>query len=143
MPSSKPPSRPWRFLTDTPQAILEGLLEAEFDHISPASPTLFDRFLSYLDFIGVRETLDNFPDPRQRRSILARSARKPASLEHFVPVRFLAQTLLVRPLFAVSSLAELGPVLSASPPVLHLLGFNAHQIEHSFRAHANRRPFDE
>ena len=39
----------------------------------------------------------------------------------------------------------------ASPPVLHLLGFNAHQtcgersrtIEHGFRANANRRPLDE
>ena len=61
----------------------------------------------------MRETLDLFPDPRTRRSI---------------PVRFFAQVLLLRPLFAVSSLAQLGPVLSASPPILHLLGFNAHQI---------------
>ena len=70
----------------------------------------------------MRETFDHFPDPRQRRSI---------------PVRFLTQALLVRPLFAVSSLAQLGPALSASPPILHLLGFNAQQIERGFRANAN------
>lgn len=118
----------WQFLTEDVEAILEGLRQAEFDHIYPANPTLFDRFLAYLGEVGVRETLDRFPDPRQRRSI---------------PVRLLAQVLLVRPLFAVSSLAQLGPVLSADPAVLQLLGFNAHQIEHGFRANANRRPFDE
>lgn len=108
--------------------MVSGLREAEFDHIYPAGPTLFDRFLTYLDSIGVRETLEAFPDPRKRRSI---------------PVRFLAQVLLVRPLLAVSSLAQLGPALSASPPVLHLLGFNAHQIEKGFRTNARQRPFDE
>ena len=118
----------WQFLTEDVEAILEGLRQAEFDHIYPANPTLFDRFLAYLGEAGVRETLDQFPDPRQRRSI---------------PVRFLTQTLLVRPLFAVSSLAQLGPVLSTDPALLQLLGFNAHQIEHGFRANANRRPFDE
>jgi hypothetical protein len=118
----------WRFLTENGAAILAGLREADFEHIYPASPTLFDRFLSYLDVIGVRATFDRFPDHRQRRSI---------------PVRFFTQTLLVRPLFAVSSLAQLGPVLSAAPEVLHLLGFNAHQIAHGFRANANQRPFDE
>lgn len=121
-------SQSWKFLSNDPAAILEGLREADFEHIYPASPTLFDRFLSYLDVIGVRDTLDTFPDHRQRRSI---------------PVRFLAQTLLVRPLFAVSSLAQLGPVLSASPEILHLLGFNAHQIEHGFRTNAHQRPFEE
>jgi hypothetical protein len=118
----------WRFLTEDATAILAGLREADFEHIYPASPTLFDRFLSYLDVIGVRATFDQFPDHRQRRAI---------------PVRFFTQTLLVRPLFAVSSLAQLGPVLSAAPEVLHLLGFNAHQIAHGFRANANQRPFDE
>jgi hypothetical protein len=34
-------------------------------------------------------------------------------------------------------------VLSTDPAVLQLLGFNAHQIEHGFRANAHRRPFDE
>ena len=126
---SKTPSQPhWRFLTEDAEAILAGLREADFEHIYPASPTLFDRFLSYLGVIGVRETLDQFPDHRQRRSI---------------PVRFFTQTLLVRPLFAVSSLAQLGPVLSAAPEVLHLLGFTAHQIAHGFRANANQRPFEE
>jgi len=128
--------RPWQFLTEDAQAILfaalraglEGLREAEFDHIYPASPTLLDRFLAYLDEVGVRATLDSFPDPRQRRSL---------------PVRLLAQTLLVRPLSAVSSLAQLGPVLTRDPGVLHLLGFNAYQIAHGSRANANRRPFDE
>jgi hypothetical protein len=126
---SKTPSQPqWRFLTEDVTAILAGLREAEFEHIYPASPTLFDRFLSYLSVIGVRDTLDTFADHRQRRSI---------------PVRFFTQTLLVRPLFAVSSLAQLGPVLSASPEVLHLLGFTAHQIAHGFRANAQQRPFEE
>jgi hypothetical protein len=128
MPKKQPSSQTWRFITHDPEQILQGLREAEFEHLYPASPTLFDRFLSYLEVIGVRETLDTFPDPRQRRSI---------------PVRFFTQTLLVRPLCAVSSLAQLGPVLSASPEILHLLGFNAHQIEHGFRANANQRPFDE
>jgi len=118
----------WQFLTEDVEAILEGLRQAEFDHIYPANPTLLDRFLVYLGEAGVRETRDQFPDPRQRRSI---------------PVRFLTQTLLVRPLFAVSSLAQLGPVLSTNSAVLHLLGFNAHQIEHGFRANAQRRPFGE
>jgi len=118
----------WQFLTEDVEAILEGLRQAEFDHIYPANPTLFDRFLAYLGEAGVRETLDQFPDPRQRRSI---------------PVRFLTQTLLVRPLFGVSSLAQLGPVLSTNAAVLQLLGFNAQQIEHGFRANAQRRPFDE
>jgi len=102
----------WRFLTEDVEAILEGLLHAEFDHIYPANPTLFDRFLAYLGEAGVRETLDQFSDPRQRRSS---------------PVRFLTQTLLVRPLFAVSSLVQLGPVLSTNAAVLQLLGFNAEQ----------------
>ena len=121
-------SQTWKFLTEDVESILEGLRQADFDHIYPASPTLFDGFVRYLDESGVRGTLDSFPDPRKRRSI---------------PVRFLAQTLLVRPLFAVSSLSQLGPVLSADPAVLHLLGFNAHQIRNGFRANANRRPFDE
>jgi hypothetical protein len=128
MPTRPPSSQPWRFLTEDTEAILAGLREGEFEHIYPASPTLFDRFLSYLDHVGVRDTLDTFPDHRQRRSI---------------PVRFLTQTLLVRPLCAVSSLAQLGPVLSASPEILHLLGFNAHQIAQGFRANARQRPFDE
>lgn len=128
MPTRQPSSQSWRFLTQDVEAILAGLREGEFEHIYPASPTLFDRFLSYLDCVGVRDTLDTFPDHRQRRSI---------------PVRLLAQTLLVRPLCAVSSLAQLGPVLSAAPEVLHLLGFNAHQIAHGFRANARQRPFDE
>ena len=128
MPTRQPASQSWRFLTEDAEAILAGLREGEFEHIYPASPTLFDRFLSYLDHLGVRDTLDTFPDHRQRRSI---------------PVRFLAQTLLVRPLCAVSSLAQLGPVLSASPEVLHLLGFTAQQIAHGFRANARQRPFDE
>jgi hypothetical protein len=118
----------WQFLTEDVEGILEGLRQGEFDHIYAANPTLFDRFLAYLGEAGVRETLDQFPDPRQRRSI---------------PVRFLTQTLLVRPLFAVSSLAQLGPVLSTNAAVLRLLGFNAQQIEHGFRANAQRRPFDE
>lgn len=118
----------WQFLSEDVEAILEGLRQAEFDHIYPANPTLFDRFLAYLGEAGVRETLDQFPDPRQRRSI---------------PVRFLTQALLVRPLFAVSSLAQLGPVLSTNAAVLHLLGFNAQQLAHGFRANAQRRPFDE
>ena len=92
MPTQQPSSQSWRFLTEDAEAILAGLREAEFEHIYPASPTLFDRFLSYLDHLGVRETLDAFPDHRPRRSI---------------PVRFLTQTLLVRPLCAVSSLAQL------------------------------------
>ena len=128
MPTRQPSSQLWRFLTEDAEAILAGLREAEFEHIYPASATLFDRFLSYLDYLGVRDTLDTFPDHRQRRSI---------------PVRLLAQTLLVRPLCAVSSLAQLGPVLSASPEILHLLGFNAHQIAQGFRANARQRPFDE
>ncbi len=128
MPTRPPSSQSWRFLTEDVEAILAGLREGEFEHIYPASATLFDRFLSYLDQVGVRDTLDTFPDHRQRRSI---------------PVRFLAQVLLVRPLCAVSSLAQLGPVLSATPEVLHLLGFTAQQIEHGFRANARQRPFDE
>jgi len=128
MPTHQPSSQTWRFLTEDAEAILASLREGEFDHIYPASPTLFDRFLGYLDQVGARETLDTFPDHRPRRSI---------------PVRFLAQVLLVRPLYAVSSLAQLGPVLSASPEVLHLLGFSAHQIAHGFRANARQRPFDE
>ncbi len=128
MPTRQPTSQSWQFLSEDAAAILAGLREGEFEHIYPASPTLFDRFLSYLDHVGVRATLDTFPDHRQRRSI---------------PVRLLAQTLLVRPLCAVSSLAQLGPVLSASPEVLHLLGFNAQQIAHGFRANARQRPFDE
>ncbi len=128
MPTRQPSSQSWQFLTEDAEAILASLREGEFDHIYPASPTLFDRFLSYLDHVGVRGTLDTFPDHRRRRSI---------------PVRLLAQVLLVRPLYAVSSLAQLGPVLSASPEVLHLLGFSAHQIAHGFRANARQRPFDE
>ena len=128
MPTRQPTSQSWQFLSEDAAAILAGLREGEFEHIYPASPTLFDRFLSYLDHVGVHATLDTFPDHRQRRSI---------------PVRLLAQTLLVRPLCAVSSLAQLGPVLSASPEVLHLLGFNAQQIAHGFRANARQRPFDE
>ena len=58
--------------TEDVEAILEGLRQAEFDHIYPANPTLFDRFLASLGEAGVRETCDGFPDPRQRRSILVR-----------------------------------------------------------------------
>ena len=124
----KQTSQTWQFLTEDVEAIIEGLEQAEFDAIYPASPTLFDRFLAYLDKIGVRQTLEEFPDPRRRRSI---------------PVRLLAQVLLVRPLFAVSSLSKLGAVLSMDRAVLQLLGFNAHSIEHGFRENANRCPFDE
>jgi len=125
---SKPSSQTWQFLTEDVEAILEGLRQAEFDHLYPANPTLFDQFLAYLGEAGIRETLEEFPDPRERRSI---------------PVRFFAQVLLVRPLFRVSSLAQLGPVLSTDPALLHLLGFNAQQIEGGFRANARCRPFDE
>jgi hypothetical protein len=57
-------SQSWEFLSNDPSAILEGLREGEFEHIYPASPTLSDRFLSYLDHLGVREMLDTFPDHR-------------------------------------------------------------------------------
>ena len=72
MPTRQPTSQPWQFLTEDAQAILfaalkaglEGLREAEFDPIYPSSPALFDRFLAYLDEVGVRQTLEGFPDPR-------------------------------------------------------------------------------
>ena len=49
-----------------------------------------------------------------------------------IPVRFFTQTLLVRPLCAVSSLAQLGPVLSASPEILHLLGFDHQRLTYRY-----------
>jgi hypothetical protein len=128
VPSPKPKSHSWRFLTENLPAIVSGLARAEFDFIYSAAPTTFDCFLTYLDVAGIRPLLVECPDARQRRSI---------------PAVLLAETLLVRPLFGASSLAELGPVLCTSPAVLQLLGFTAVQIEQGFRANAGRRPFDE
>jgi hypothetical protein len=69
MPSKQPSSQPWQFLTENPQAILEGLWGAEFDHIYPASPTLFGRFPAYLAEAAIRQALDRFPEPRRRRCV--------------------------------------------------------------------------
>lgn len=53
----------WQFLTEDVEAILEGSRQVGSDHIYPADPTLFDRFLVYLGEAGVREALDQLPDP--------------------------------------------------------------------------------
>ncbi len=128
VPSPKPKPHSWRFLTENLPAIVSGLERAEFDFIYSAAPSTFDYFLTYLDVAGLRPLLVECPDARQRRSI---------------PAVLLAETLLVRPLFGASSLAQLGPVLSTSPAVLQLLGFTAVEIEQGFRSNAGQRPFDE
>ena len=69
----------WQFLTEDVEAILEGSRQAEFDHIYPADPTLFDRFLVYLGEVGVREALDQLPDRRCTPSCLRSLGDTPAS----------------------------------------------------------------
>jgi hypothetical protein len=119
----------WQIFIENREAVMAALKEGKCDGILPAARGFLDGFAEFLLDAQVLAVLDQFPDPRTRRSI---------------PIFFFCNTLVYRPLFHLPRLAHIGQVLFRSPYILRQLGFNARQIEEGFyQTEGGQRPFDE
>jgi hypothetical protein len=109
--------REWRIFRWNREAVVESLEQGECDGILPAARGFLDGFAGFLLDGKILDALDQFPDPRQRRSI---------------PIFFFCNTLVHRPLFHLERLAPIERTLFRSPYILRQLGFNARQVAEGF-----------
>ena len=117
----------WQVFIENREAVIESLRHGECDGILPAARGFLDGFAGFLLEGGLLDTLAEFPDGRQRRSI---------------PIFFFCHTLIYRPLFALKRLAPMERTLFRSPYIMRQLGFNALQIERGFYdTPAGQHPF--
>lgn len=119
--------RAWVLFEQNREEVVAALREGRCDGILPATTTFFDNFAGFLQQSQLLPLFDSFPDRRERRSI--------------VPF-FFCHTMLYRPLFRISRLAQIGDTLFRSPYILRLLGFNARQIQTGFYEGDGEKPFD-
>jgi hypothetical protein len=99
------------------EAVIESLRRGECSGILPAARGFLDGLADFMLDAGILEAFEQFPDPRQRRSI---------------PIFFFCNSLVHRPLFHLKRLAPMERTLFRSPYVLRRLGFNARQIAEGF-----------
>jgi len=123
----KPQERAWVLFEHNRERVVAALKEGRCDGILPAARTFFDGFAGFLHRSGCLPLFEQFPDHRERRSI--------------APF-FFCHTMLYRPLFQISRLAQVGDTLFRSPFVLRLLGFNARQVQQGFYKGSGEKPFD-
>jgi len=117
----------WRIFRWNREAVVESLRKGECDGILPAARGFLDGFAGFVLEGGILDALEQFPDPRQRRSI---------------PIFFFCNTLVHRPLFHLEGLAPIERTLFRSPYILRQLGFNARQVAEGFyHTAAGQRPF--
>jgi hypothetical protein len=119
--------RKWQVFIENRDAVIDALRQGRCDGILPAARGFLDGFAQFLLEAGILAAFEQFPDPRDRRSI---------------PIMFFCHTLVYRPLFNLPRLAPIERTLFRSPYILRQLGFNALQIGHGFyESHAGTHPF--
>jgi hypothetical protein len=111
--------REWQVFIENRDAVVNALKQGRCDGILPAARGFLDGFAQFLLDAGILTAFEQFPDPRDRRSI---------------PIMFFCHTLVYRPLFNLPRLAPIERTLFRSPYILRQLGFNAVQMGHGFYA---------
>ena len=118
----------WTLVTHDREAVLAALRRGECDGLLPAACGFMDEFAGFLNDKGIMDLLNEFPDPRTRRSIAA---------------AFFCIVLMHKALFRIDSLRKIGAVLFQSPDILRKLGFNLRQINEGFYVNSQQQPFNE